>query len=65
MKLVVFVYEGCMDKLTEVYKRGGLNITKIHCNNKILKVIDPILEEQYLTIKMNYAAGQEHSPQAE
>ena len=29
-KPVASVYEGCMDKLLSVYKKGGFNITEIH-----------------------------------
>ena len=29
-KPVASVYEGCMDKLLLVYKKGGFNITEIH-----------------------------------
>ena len=34
-------YQGCMDKLLAVYKRGGFNITEIHFDDEFLKVMDP------------------------
>ena len=32
-RAVAFVYEYCMDKLLEVYNKGGFNITEIHSDN--------------------------------
>ena len=64
-KTVASVYEGCMDILLAVYKKGGFNITDIYCGNEYCKVIDPVLAKQDLPIKMNYAAVQEYVPQAE
>ena len=48
-----------------VYKRGGFNITKIHCDNEFFKVMDTFSSEQYPPIKINYAAAQEHIPRSE
>ena len=64
-KPVTYVYEGCTEELLAVYRKGGFNITKTHCNNDFRKVMDPFLAKKYPTIKMNYAAAQEHVPQAE
>ena len=33
VKSVASVYEYCKDKLLAVYKKGGFNITDIHCDN--------------------------------
>ena len=41
-----------------VYKKGGFNITDIHCDDEFCKVIDPFLAKQDLKIKINYAAAQ-------
>ena len=49
-----------MDKIPAVYNKGGFNITDIHCDNEFCKVMDPFMAKQYPTIKMNYAAAQEH-----
>ena len=57
-KLAVSIYKVCMDKLLAVYKRGGFNITKINFDNEFFKVMDPFLEKQDPTIKMNYSAAQ-------
>ena len=54
-----------MYKLLEVYKKGGLNITKIHCDNKFCKVMDPFLAKKDLAIKMNYVSAQEYVPRDE
>ena len=64
-KPVASVYEVCMDKLVSIYKKGGFNITEIHCDNEFCKVMDPFLVKQDPPIKMNYAAAQEHVPRAE
>jgi hypothetical protein len=64
-KPVASVYEAYMDKLLAVYKRGGFNITKIHCDNEFCKVMNPLSARQDPPIKMNYAAVQEHVPRAE
>ena len=58
VKLAVSTYKVCMDKLLAFYKRGGFNITKIKFDNEFCKVMDPFLEKQDLTIKMNYSAAQ-------
>ena len=57
---VASLYEVCMDELLGVYKRGGFNITEIHCDNEFRKVMDPFSVRQDPLIKMNYAAAQEH-----
>ena len=54
-----------MEELLAVYKKGGRNITKIHCDNEFFKVMDPFLAKQYLTIRINYAVAQEHVPRSE
>ncbi len=36
-KPVASVYESCMDELLALYKRGGFNITAIHCDNDFVK----------------------------
>ena len=61
-KLVASIYEGCIDELMAVYKKGGFKITKIHCDNEFWKVMDPFLAKKDPTIKINYAALQEHVP---
>jgi hypothetical protein len=62
---VASVYEVCVDELLGIYKRGGFNITGIHCDNEFRKVMDPLSARQDPPIKMNYAAAQEHVPRAE
>ena len=47
-----------MDELMSVYKRGGFNITKIHCDNEFRKFMGQFLEKQYPPIKINYASAQ-------
>ena len=64
-KPVASIYKGCMDELLEVYKKGGFNITEVHFGNEFRKVMDQFLAKQDPTIKMNYAAAQEHVPRAE
>jgi hypothetical protein len=64
-KPVASIYEECFDELLGVYKKGGFNITEVHCNNEFCKVMDPLLARQDPPIKMNYAAGQEHVPRTE
>ena len=48
-----------------VYKKGGFNITEIHCYNKNFKVMDQFMAKQDPTIKINHAAAQEHVPRSE
>jgi hypothetical protein len=62
---VASVYKVCMEELVAVYKRGGFNITDIHCDNEFRKVMDPFSAGQTPPIKMNYVAAQEHIPRAE
>ena len=62
---VLSLYKGCMDELLEFFKRCGFNITDIHCDDESRKVVDPFLAKQNPTIKVNYAAAQEHVPQDE
>ena len=57
-KRVASVYEGCMEKLLAAYKKGGFNITEIHCDNKCCKVMDPFLAKKYPRIKIKYAEAQ-------
>ncbi len=64
-KPVASVYEVCMDKLLAVYKKGGFNITEIHCDNEFRKVMDLFSARQDPPIEMNYAVTQEHVPRAE
>jgi demethoxyubiquinone hydroxylase (CLK1/Coq7/Cat5 family) len=59
------VYKVCMDELLAVYKKGGFKITEIHCDNEFCKGMEVFLAKQDPRIKMNYAAAQEHLPQAE
>jgi hypothetical protein len=64
-KPVSSIYEGCIDELLALYKRGGFTISEIHCDNEFRKVMDPLSARQDPPIKMNYAAAQEHVPRAE
>ena len=64
-KPVASVYKSCMDKLLEFYKKGGFNITDIHCDNEFCKVMDPFLAKQDPKIKINYTAIQDHVPRSE
>jgi hypothetical protein len=65
VKPVASIYKECIDELLGVYKKGGFNITKVHCDNVFCKVMDPLSARQDLPIKMNYVAAQEHLPCAE
>jgi hypothetical protein len=56
-KPVASIYQICMDELLAVYKRGGLKITEIHCDNEFRKVLDPFSAGQGLPIKMNYTSA--------
>jgi hypothetical protein len=63
-KPVASIYKSCMDELLAIYKRGGFDITEIHCDNEFCKVMDPVSARQDPPITMNYAAAQEHVPKA-
>ena len=65
VKPVATIYKICMEKLLTVYKKGGFNIIKIHCDNKFRKLMDQFSEKQDLPIKMNYAAAQKRVLQDE
>jgi hypothetical protein len=54
-----------MKELVTIYKKGGSNITDIHCDNEFHKVMDPFSASQTAPIKMNYVSTQEHVPHAE
>jgi hypothetical protein len=62
---VASVYKVCMEELVTVYKKGGFNITDIHCDNEFHKVMDPFLAGQTPPIEMNYASAQAHVPRTE
>jgi hypothetical protein len=59
------IYKACMNKLVTIYKKGGFNITDIHCDNAFRKAMDPSLAGQTPPIQMNYASAQEHVSPAE
>jgi hypothetical protein len=54
-----------MKEMVLIYKKGGFNITDIHCDNEFHKVMDPFSASQNPPIKMNYVSAQEHVPHAE
>jgi hypothetical protein len=62
---VTSVYKVCMKELVTIYKKGGFNITDIHCDNEFHKVRDLFSAGQTPPIKMNYASAQEHVPRTE
>jgi hypothetical protein len=62
---VASVYKECMNELVMVYKKGGIKITDIHCDNEFRKAMDPFSAGQTPPIKMNSASAQEHVPRAE
>jgi hypothetical protein len=64
-KPVASIYENCIAELLALYKKGGFNITAIHCDNEFRKVMDPLSAREDPPIAMNYAAAQEHVPRAE
>jgi hypothetical protein len=43
---VASVYKVCMKELVTIYKKGGFNITDIHCDNEFHKVMDPFSVSQ-------------------
>jgi hypothetical protein len=59
------VYKVCMKELVTIYKKGGFNISDIHCDNEFHKVMDPFSASQTPPIKMNYVSAQEHLPRKE
>jgi hypothetical protein len=59
------VYKVCMEELVTVYKKGGFNITDIHCDSEFHKVMDPFSARQNPPIKMNCISAQERVPRAE
>jgi hypothetical protein len=59
------VYKVCMKELVSTYKKGGFNITDIHCDNEFHKAMDPFLASQNPPIKMNYVSAEEHVARAE
>jgi hypothetical protein len=54
-----------MKELVTIYKKGGFNISDIHCDNEFHKEMDPFSVSQTPPIKMKYVAAQEHVPRAE
>ena len=52
------LYNLFLDEILAVYKRGGFNVTKMHCNIEFLKVMVPFLVWKDPPIKMRYAAAQ-------
>jgi hypothetical protein len=62
---VASVYKVCMKELVTIYKKGGFNISDIHCDNEFHKAMDPFSASQTPPIKMNYVSAQEHLPRAE
>jgi hypothetical protein len=43
---VASAYKKCISELLGVYKKGGFNVTEIHCDNEFCKVMDPLLARQ-------------------
>jgi hypothetical protein len=62
---VASVDKVCMKELVMICKKGGFNITDIHCDNEFHKVMDPFSASQNPPIKMNYVSAQEHVSRAE
>jgi hypothetical protein len=58
-------YQTTMNDVCGVYRRGGCQVTDILCDNKFHASMDPIVASQNPPITMNYAAAQEHVPEAE
>jgi hypothetical protein len=54
-----------MKELVATYKKGGFNISDIHCDNEFHKAMDPFSASQTPPIKMSYVAAQEHVLRAE
>jgi hypothetical protein len=62
---VASVYDKSLDGIVHLYKHCQFQISEIHCDNEFHKVMDPFSAKQDPTIKVNYAAAQEHIPRAE
>jgi hypothetical protein len=57
-------YKKCLNEIKTLYKQGGFEIKEIRCDNEFRQAMDKYQENQESPIKINYAAAQEHVPQA-
>jgi hypothetical protein len=56
-------YRSALDHVLQVYKRAGLSVVKIHCDNEYHPLENTLLDKY--GISMNFASAQEHVPEAE
>ena len=58
-------FEECLTQIYRVYRKAGLIIIEIHCDNEFHKAMDNFAAAQDPVINMNYANAKEHVPRAE
>jgi hypothetical protein len=59
----VKAYRSVLDNVFRIYNKAGFKFTTINCDNEFRPLMDEL--QDFYNIKMNYAAAQEHVPEAE